>query len=46
VALDEDYVRDILARNGFEVVEPIHFGYWSDRDEYLSWQDMVIARRS
>jgi hypothetical protein len=45
VALDEGYVRELFERNGMEVVEPIHFGYWPDREQHLSFQDIVIAKR-
>jgi hypothetical protein len=28
-----------------EVVEPVRYGSWPGRDEHLSRQDVVVARR-
>lgn len=56
-AHQEKYIRDAYATYGFEIVEPIHRGYWSGRDDYLSiimpeeqqlipyLQDVIIAVR-
>lgn len=43
-AYEEDYVRDMYKRCGLEIVEPIHYGFWSGR-EGRSYQDLVIATK-
>jgi SAM-dependent methyltransferase len=45
VALDERFVRDLYAKNGLAVVEPIHFGRWAGRVGALAKQDIVIAEK-
>ena len=45
VAYDESIVRDRLARHGFRVSDPIHFGKWCGRAAFTSYQDIVIAVR-
>ena len=44
VAFDEDYVRDLYRANGLEIVE-IYYGSWCGRPSYLSYQDLILARR-
>jgi SAM-dependent methyltransferase len=46
IAYKEDYVRELLGINGLEIVEPIHYGSWSGREEFLSLQDIVVARKN
>jgi hypothetical protein len=45
VGLDESYIRSIYADRSLGIVEPIHFGSWSGRNNFLSYQDVVIARK-
>jgi SAM-dependent methyltransferase len=40
---DEDFVRAIFCRQNLEIKEPIHYGAWSGRENYLSYQDLVLA---
>lgn len=44
VAYEEVWVRERHAAAGVPV-ESVHPGYWCGRDEYLTWQDLVIAAR-
>lgn len=44
VAFDEDKVRTMLDRHGFELREPIHYGTWCDRPG-PSTQDILVAIR-
>jgi SAM-dependent methyltransferase len=41
----EAEVRRYLEDSGLDVVEPLHYGSWSGREKFLSWQDVVVARK-
>jgi SAM-dependent methyltransferase len=43
VAYREDFVRTQYARVGLRVRQPIHYGRWCGRAEFLSGQDVVVA---
>ena len=45
VAQLEESVRELYARNGLIIEEPIRFGKWSGRADGLSYQDIVLATR-
>lgn len=45
VAYDEEAVRRLHHQHGLEIVEPIHHGSWSGRDDARDYQDIVVARR-
>jgi len=44
VGFDEEYVRKLYADLGF-AVETVRYGEWCGRQEYLSYQDIIVARR-
>ena len=46
VAFDELTVREFLQRHGLHVQNPIHFRGWSGRQSHLSFQDIVLARKT
>jgi SAM-dependent methyltransferase len=46
VAFLEPYIRGLFARSGLTICEPIHFGSWCGRARFLSYQDIVIGRKS
>ena len=43
IAYPEDYVRSLYAELGLEIAEPVHYGSWPGRRDFLSYQDLVIA---
>jgi len=43
ISYKEDFVKDLLIRNGFEITEPIRYGSWCGRNKFLSRQDIVLA---
>jgi SAM-dependent methyltransferase len=43
VAHDEEQVRRLLGQHGLRVNEPVRYGSWCGRTEYLSHQDVVLA---
>lgn len=45
VCYDESYILKLYEKNYLQVVKPIHYGSWSRRDDYLDYQDMILARK-
>lgn len=43
IAYREDYIRKLYRQNRLVIAEPIHYGSWSGRDNFLSYQDIVVA---
>jgi hypothetical protein len=46
VAYDEAYVRERFRERGLAIAEPIRFGSWCGRKQFLSYQDVVLAARA
>jgi SAM-dependent methyltransferase len=45
IAYDEVYVRQLFGRHHLGIVEPVLSGSWCGRKSFLSYQDIVIAKR-
>lgn len=45
IAFDEVYIRWLLQKFRLTIQEPIHYGSWCRRRQFLSYQDIVIAKR-
>ena len=45
LAFDEEYAMKLYQGLGLSVREPIHYGKWCGRKEFLSYQDIVIATK-
>jgi len=45
VSYKESYIRNLYQKQSLEILEPIYFGSWSGRDEYLDYQDLIIAKK-
>jgi SAM-dependent methyltransferase len=43
VAYDEKFVRGLFEKCALTIAEPIRFGSWCGRDDFLSYQDIIIA---
>ncbi|MBW4576928.1 MAG: class I SAM-dependent methyltransferase [Aphanothece sp. CMT-3BRIN-NPC111] len=43
IAFDEKYVRSIYGKYGVNIVEPIRYGSWCGRENFLSYQDIILA---
>ncbi len=43
VGFEEGFIRRNFARQGLEIVEPIHYGSWCGRKQPLSYQDIVVG---
>lgn len=46
VAYDEGHVRHLYRTVGLSIEEPIHYGFWVERDGSLSGQDIVVAHKA
>lgn len=46
IGFEEDFIRELVNKNGLTLRDPIHFGSWSGRDPSTSFQDVVIASKS
>ncbi len=46
IAFPEPYIRQLFGRLGLSIVEPIRFGSWCGRRQFLSYQDIVIAKKN
>jgi hypothetical protein len=45
IAFDEEQVAALYRELGF-TQEPIRYGSWCGRGDYLSYQDIVVARKN
>ena len=43
IAYDENTIRSGFIEKGLDLIGQIHYGNWCGRDDYLSYQDIVIA---
>jgi ubiquinone/menaquinone biosynthesis C-methylase UbiE len=46
VAFAEDRIRELYQKYYLEIVEPIRYGSWSGRKNTLSYQDIIIAKKT
>ncbi len=45
VGYDERFVLSLYSRCGLEIRQPVHYGSWCGRRQYLSYQDLIVAQR-
>ena len=45
LAFEQDYALDLFRRLGLSIREPIHYGSWCGRKDFLSYQDILIATK-
>ena len=45
VAYDESCIRALYKKYQLKIIEPIHYGNWCGRKEFLSGQDIVVAEK-
>jgi GT2 family glycosyltransferase/SAM-dependent methyltransferase len=46
IAYQEEHIRTLCNENSLKIVELIHYGSWSGRENYLSYQDIIIVEKS
>lgn len=44
IGFEESFIRDLVEQNGLSV-EPIHFGSWSGRRPFTSFQDILVGSK-
>jgi hypothetical protein len=45
IAYEEDFVRKQFQKKGLVISQPIHYGSWCNRPEFLTFQDLIIAKK-
>jgi SAM-dependent methyltransferase len=45
IAYQESYIRSQYEKSGLKILDPIHYGSWSGRDDFLDYQDIAVAVR-
>ena len=45
VAYDEGAIRRLFDNHKLDIVEPIHYGCWCRKANFLSYQDIIVAQR-
>lgn len=46
IAFPEEYVLGLLENKGFSVQAPMHYGSWSGRSMFTSYQDIILASKN
>ena len=46
VGYSEEHVGDLHAQSGLQIIEPTFHGGWVHRPDYLTFQDVIIARKT
>jgi SAM-dependent methyltransferase len=45
IAYPETYIREKYEKLGLKIVNPIYYGSWCGRKDFLSYQDIIIAEK-
>lgn len=45
IAYRESHIIELFNKYGLSISQPIHYGSWCERNNYLSWQDLIVARK-
>jgi SAM-dependent methyltransferase len=45
IGYDEQHITALYRQNGLAIRQPIGYGAWCGRDEFLSYQDIVVAQK-
>lgn len=46
VAYAEQYIRSLYQKNDMMIIEPVYYGSWCGRGDFLSYQDIIVATRT
>ena len=46
ISYDEKYIKGLFSKYDLSVKEPVHYGSWCGRDEHLSYQDIIVAKKT
>lgn len=45
IAYEESFVKHLFERHGLQIAGPIHYGSWCGRQTFLTYQDLIIAKK-
>jgi ubiquinone/menaquinone biosynthesis C-methylase UbiE len=45
IAYEEGFIERLYSKYGLRISQPIHYGSWCKREDYLSYQDIVVATK-
>ena len=45
IGYDEPYILNLYEKCSLKIKEPIRYGYWCERKDFLSYQDIIIATK-
>ena len=45
IAYAEQFIRGLYGKYGLNIKEPSYYGSWSGRNDFLSYQDIIVATR-
>ena len=43
IGYEEDFIVALYDKNQLEIKQPIHYGSWCGRENFLSYQDLILA---
>jgi ubiquinone/menaquinone biosynthesis C-methylase UbiE len=46
VAYEEEFVKKLFENHGLGLKQPIHYGAWCGRQNFLTYQDLIIAEKT
>ena len=46
IAYNEEFIKNLFVKYGLVISQPIRYGYWCKRQNFLGYQDLIIAKRS
>ncbi len=45
IAYNEESVKRLFEKYGLKIIHPIHYGSWCKRNNFLSYQDIIVAAK-
>lgn len=45
IGFKEDYIKELYKLQNLNIIDPIQYGSWCGRENYLSYQDIIIAEK-
>jgi len=45
ISYPEEYIRHLYAKNNLKIIEPIRYGSWCGRENFIYYQDLIIAQK-
>ena len=46
IAYAEQYIRSLYQKHDMMIMEPVYYGSWCGRQDFLSYQDIIVAIRT